>query len=231
MTRGMPQTIQIDCPHCQYRLPIPGGPDGGHEGNCPNCGAGFRLYRSSGQSSIWLEWEARKKPVLVLDLDGTIRYPKDGSEFINHPANVAVFDDVRPLLISHREAGWKITVASNQGGVACGHLTPDHARDAAERTAELLEFRFDSMQLALSHPDGSLDEHGFHSLLRKPQIGMLVLIETHLRTTAATVPDWANSLIVGDRPEDREMAQRADVPFEWAWEFFGRPDPRGETTA
>jgi len=29
-----------------------------------------------------------------------------------------------------------------------------------------------------------------------------------------------NSLYVGDRPEDEEAAQRAYVPFQWAWDWI-----------
>lgn len=35
----------------------------------------------------------------------------------------------------------------------------------------------------------------------------------------------ARTLLVGARVEDRDLAHAADIGFQWAWEFFGRPTP------
>jgi phosphoglycolate phosphatase-like HAD superfamily hydrolase len=37
------------------------------------------------------------------------------------------------------------------------------------------------------------------------------------------IPDWDNSLFVGDRPEDEECAKSAGIPFMWAHDFVKQP--------
>jgi D-glycero-D-manno-heptose 1,7-bisphosphate phosphatase len=70
--------------------------------------------------------------------------------------------------------------------------------------------------------------YNYRSLLRKPDIGMLALMEYELFDEGYIV-DWDNSLFVGDRPEDQECAKRAGLSFHWAWDFFGRPNPNPTT--
>jgi D-glycero-D-manno-heptose 1,7-bisphosphate phosphatase len=160
-------------------------------------------------------------PALVLDLDGTIRLSKSG-DFINGPGDVALFGDVEAKLWEYREKGFIICGVSNQGGVAFGYKLPFDAE--AELDAMLALFSrppFHIIKQAYHHPKGTVHPWNYRSLLRKPDIGMLVLCEIDA-WEAHIVIDWDASLMVGDRQEDRECAERAGITFQDANDFFGR---------
>lgn len=77
-----------------------------------------------------------------------------------------------------------------------------------------------------------MSPHDRVSLLRKPGYGMLAVAEYDAALGAVidhkisrVAIDWPQSLMVGDRPEDEACARAAGVPFQWAWQFFGWPDP------
>ena len=163
-------------------------------------------------------------PALCLDLDGTVRYSKSG-EFINTPADIALFDGVEAKLWDYRDYNFLICGVSNQGGVAFGIKPPQ--QDAAELETMFSLFEknpFHIVKTCWHHEKGKVFPFNRRSLLRKPDIGMLVLCEFEAYN-AGIVIDWGNSLFVGDRPEDEECARRAGIDFQWAWDFFGREKP------
>lgn len=85
------------------------------------------------------------------------------------------------------------------------------------------------VQFSLNHEKGKIEPYKHRSLLRKPDIGMLVLCEVEALKKGIII-DWPNSIFVGDRPEDEECAQRAAIQFIHADVFFGRQsDPANNT--
>jgi D-glycero-D-manno-heptose 1,7-bisphosphate phosphatase len=161
------------------------------------------------------------KPALCLDLDGTIRHSKSG-EFINGPLDVALFPDVEAKLWEYRKKGYLIFGISNQGGVAYGFksfLTNDQEIEATINLFK--ENPFHIVKCCFHHPKGSIEPWNHRSLLRKPDIGMLVLCEVEAFDLGYVI-DWDNSLFVGDRLEDEQCAERAGLRFISANEFFGR---------
>jgi len=163
------------------------------------------------------------KPALCLDLDGTIRYSKSG-EFIDRPSDVVVYDDVEEKLWEYRDNGYLIFGISNQGGVAFGYRTRelDHAI-LAETIRQFEENPFYIVKTSYHHPDGDVEPYCHRSMFRKPQTGMLAFCEVSAWRNGIVV-DWDNSLFVGDRPEDKECAEKADIEFVSANEFFGRSE-------
>ncbi|MFN9078561.1 MAG: hypothetical protein ACK5WX_14185, partial [bacterium] len=59
-------------------------------------------------------------PAIFLDRDGTL-VPDD--ERAGNPAAVQLVDGVAPALRRLRDAGFRLVVATNQGGVAQGRFT------------------------------------------------------------------------------------------------------------
>lgn len=165
------------------------------------------------------------KPALCLDLDGTIRYNKnDPSEagFINRADDIALYPDVEAKLHEYRNNGWLIVGVSNQGGVAFGYKTGLDVDAEVQRTLDLFEQNpFHTIQISFHHPYGTLEPYNHRSLGRKPDTGMLVMAE-QLAFEASIVIDWDSSIMVGDRDEDRELAENARIGFVWANDFFGR---------
>ena len=166
-------------------------------------------------------------PALCLDLDGTIRHSKTG-DFINGPDDVALFPDVEAKVWKYRNEGYLILGISNQGGVAFGFKTPQQVNAELDATFALFNRSVGDMgpfhmvkQCFHMEGEGAKFPFNRRSLLRKPDIGMLALMEVEA-FDAGVLIDWAASLFVGDREEDKECAARADIPFQWAKDFFGR---------
>lgn len=61
--------------------------------------------------------------------------------------------------------------------------------------------------------------HEWNISNRKPNPGML------LDAMSFYDIDADNTLMVGDRPEDKRAAENAGCAFMWAWDFFGRDMP------
>lgn len=163
------------------------------------------------------------KPALCLDLDGTVRYSKNG-EFINKPDDIALFGDVQEKIWEYRDKGYLVFGITDQGGVAFGYKTPSDNDAELDRMIELFGERgnpFHLIKACYHHEKGAVMPYSYRSLLRKPDIGMLALCEVEA-FDAGYIVDWDNSLFVGDRPEDEQCAKNAGIPFQWANEFFNR---------
>lgn len=168
------------------------------------------------------------KPALCLDLDGTVRYSKSG-KFIQRIADIELYEGVEETLWEMRQEGWLIFGISNQGGVAHGFKTPEEIDRELTRTMEIFETSpFHSVKTCFHMDDGSVSPYKWRSLMRKPDIGMLALLEMEALEKGFMV-DWNNSVLVGDREEDRQCAHNAGIRFSWAWDFFGRPAPNKDS--
>ncbi len=164
------------------------------------------------------------KPALCVDLDGTIRYSKTG-EFIDKPSDVAVYDDVEDKLWEYRNKGYLIFGISNQGGVAFGFRTRElDLAILAETINKFDDNPFYVVKTCYHHPEGDVEPYCHRSMFRKPYTGMLAFCEITAWSNGVIV-DWDNSMFVGDKPEDRECAKKADIDFVPANEFFERSGP------
>lgn len=159
-----------------------------------------------------------KKRILCLDLDGTVRQSKSGKTFIEGPDDVELIPGMKEWILHYRSLGYLVYGISNQGGIAHGFKT--HAQVEAEMKATLrqLDMGFVNLLYCPFDQKGKVDGYNFRSLSRKPNYGMLVLVEFDLHRLQH-IPDWDNSLFVGDRPEDEECAKSAGIPFMWAHDF------------
>ena len=158
-----------------------------------------------------------EKPVLFLDLDGTVRTSKTG-EFIDGKDDIKIIEGRKEALSSYQDH--VIVGVTNQGGVAHGHKTPDQVHEENEKTNELLGGVFDFIEFSPCHSESDDEVFGRKSLLRKPMIGMLVRAEAKLIQDYHIFPNYDDSIMVGDREEDQECANRAGISFQWAEDFF-----------
>jgi HAD-superfamily hydrolase, subfamily IIIA len=167
------------------------------------------------------------RPALCVDLDGTIRYSKNG-EFIEKPEDIALFEDVEAKLWEYRRNGYLIFGITNQGGVAYGFKTQADVDAEINRTIELFVSNpFHVIKSCLHHPQGNTEPYSHRSLLRKPDIGMLVLCEIQAWEHGYIV-DWSQSLLVGDREEDEKCANNASILYRHPNDFFDRNSNQGE---
>lgn len=161
------------------------------------------------------------RPALLLDLDGTVRYSRNGT-FINAPEDVALFDGVEETIQSYRDDGYVVGAVSNQGGVAFGHKDIETLKGEVMAMHDLFEGEpFDVIQMSPFHEEGTIAPFCQASMYRKPNPGMVSVFETMMYARGVLV-DWEESIMVGDREEDFRMADRVGLSFEHADLFFGR---------
>lgn len=166
------------------------------------------------------------KPALILDLDDTIRRSKSGKKFIQGPDDIELFPDVEPTLNRYRDT-YYILAVSNQGGVAFNIRTEEQIAEEVKATLDLFqECPIMRVEVCMTHPNGYRTKWKRESMFRKPNTGMLAVLEYKLFGENRII-DWPASFMVGDRDEDRECAEKAGIMFQWAWEFFMRPKPIG----
>lgn len=153
----------------------------------------------------------------IFDKDGTICRSKSGREFINSVDDQELIPGVAEKIAQLKAEGHRIAIASNQGGVAFGYLTWAQAAEIVHHAAQLIGA--DDWLMCPYHTMGTVDEFRAYSTLRKPHPGML-----HILAHNAGLELPGPAIMVGDRLEDRQAANRAEIEFIAADEFFGRSE-------
>ena len=168
----------------------------------------------SHRPSFYLDRKDKRVPLLVLDIDGTVRQGKDDAlgRFVNSPNDVRVFREAIAQMQLWKAKGGRIIGCSNQGGIALGIVSVEQVAKAMMETHRQTGQLFDKLAWCGHHPDAS-DPEMAHCWCRKPSPGLL--IETALglaRERHEMYPPYMG-LFVGDRPEDEECARLAGFPF------------------
>lgn len=149
--------------------------------------------------------------LIIFDKDGTLVEGTNGP-IPNNVGEQVIKAGVLDRLNELREKGHSFAVASNQGGVAFGHLTYEEAEEMVRQIAQ--EIGAEAYEFCPYHPEGAILEYRQDHFCRKPAPGMLFAIMDELMESPS------NTLFVGDRPEDYGAAISAGIAFVWAQEFF-----------
>lgn len=156
--------------------------------------------------------------LVIFDLDGTLI-----SSYMNNPDRDydrwEVLPGRREKLAELIAAGQRVAIATNQGGVAFGHVTEDHAYARVARVLESLGLPPETpVEICVGHPDSPRQRYRRPEQVecRKPRGTMLRRL---VEETPGAGPE--SSMYVGDRPEDQQAARDAGVGFAWEHEFFG----------
>lgn len=174
--------------------------------------------------------------LLILDKDGTIVRPKSGGQFVKDPADQAIIPSAMAALSKPEyKLTWKV-IASNQGGVEAGHKTTMQAIQEMQYLMLLCPLikccyfapGIEKEDACICVEDGgyvaTVSEvyKSFHSF-RKPGPGMLKLAIHRVSRFLGLTSDElrAKTLFVGDRPEDEQAAESAEVAFQWADQWRG----------
>lgn len=147
-------------------------------------------------------------PVVFLDRDNTL-IENDGD--LGDPAQVRLLAGVAEGLRRLKDAGYRLVVVTNQGGVARGHYG-EHEVDAVHaRIAHLVDEQsgghrvLDRFYYCPFHPDAPLPEYRREHPWRKPQPGMLLQAATDLSL------DLERGWMVGDQARDIHAGRAAGV--------------------
>lgn len=148
----------------------------------------------------------RPAPVLFLDRDGTVNVDLI-TEYLSTIEKAKLIPGSGRAIVRARDAGFKVSIITNQAGVAKG-LTPKEALPVLHRYFEQLiaaeaglpegKFRFDDIRVCMHHPDEKCK-------CRKPGIQMVE--ESAKRLNA----DLSRSFFIGDRETDLACAHAAGV--------------------
>lgn len=154
--------------------------------------------------------------LVIFDKDNTL-IAACGKRPANAPAEQVPLPGVVAKLAQLRSLGYKLAIASNQGGVAWGFLTESQAqalvKDAARKVGGVDFWRcccYDE-RAVVRNPSSPFAQP---SRRRKPAPGML----REIMRVAQVTP--AQTMMVGDQESDRQAAEAAGVRFVWAKEFF-----------
>jgi D-glycero-D-manno-heptose 1,7-bisphosphate phosphatase len=166
--------------------------------------------------SEWIERGSKATPVLYLDLDDTVRKGKSAlGRFVNKSADVEVFPEVPTILAEYKKQGWRIVGISNQGGVALGILSMEDCMKAMLETNRQCKGLFDKITFCTHHPDAADPEYAI-CWCRKPRIGLILEATHNLASRFNEYYPPHLALFVGDRIEDQECAEGANIKFMWA---------------
>lgn len=157
-----------------------------------------------------------KTKIYIFDKDGTICRSKSGKKFINSVEDQELIPGVKEKIEQLQSNSHKIAIASNQGGVAFGHMS---IRDASQIMTDAKDLVGADVAIYCPyHPDGTVEYFKLDSIYRKPNPGMIFECVRFICNLDKLGADRV--IFIGDRPEDQEAAQRAGVQFEWASDFF-----------
>ena len=154
----------------------------------------------------------------LFDLDGTLI-----SGYMDNPDKDYNTWDVLPgrreKLARLLSTDDKVAIVTNQGGVAFGFVDEEQAWFKIYEAAHRCGLSPDTIRTyACFHDIRGMDPYNDpeQAARRKPSGAMI-------REAMADYADAAalGVLMVGDREEDRQAAQDAGVPFQWAHIFFG----------
>ncbi len=151
--------------------------------------------------------------LVIFDVDGTLVTTRSGATFRQSAGDWQWLPGRLERCQELAAQGVKLALASNQGGVAFGHLDPDAIQEELSAVGSAIGAC--SVVMCFTHPNAPLAEYRQESPLRKPGPGMLLRI----METEQIAP--ADALMVGDRSEDEQAARNADIDFLWAQQFFG----------
>jgi len=147
-------------------------------------------------------------PAIFLDRDGTL-VPDDANTGV--AARVSLVEGVAPSLRRLRDAGFRLVVATNQGGVARGRFTENDVDAVHSRLSELLDQQtglkrtIESFYYCPFHPKGIVPEYTREHPWRKPRPGMLLQAAQDMEL------ELERSWLIGDSPRDIAAGRAAGV--------------------
>lgn len=147
-------------------------------------------------------------PAIFIDRDGTL-VPDD--ERAGNAAAIELVEGVPPALRRVRDAGFRVVVATNQGGVAHGRFTEADVDAYHRKLSDMLDAAsglkrtVERFYYCPFHPKGTVPGYTRDHPWRKPKPGM---IQQALQDMEL---DADRSWIIGDSPRDIEAGRAAGL--------------------
>lgn len=156
---------------------------------------------------------SKATPVLYVDLDDTVRKGYDAlGRFVNKVEDVEVYPEAVEQMRKAKALGWRIVGVTNQGGVAMGFMTMETLEAITVETQKQAEGLFDKIMACVHFPEAKEPEMAV-CWCRKPRIGLIVEAAVDLGQHYDEYYPPHMALFVGDRDEDRQCAEAANIQF------------------
>ena len=154
--------------------------------------------------------------LFCFDVDGTLVRPKSGGQFRKSAEDWEWLPGRLERLRQLKADGKFIRFVTNQGGVAFDLLKEHEIQNEFVNMAEEIGYErwHNITHVCFTHPKAKLAGYLEDSHRRKPNPGMIQ--EAMLRENVK--PE--QTLMVGDRDEDKGAAKAAGAQFAWASDFF-----------
>lgn len=137
---------------------------------------------------------------VLLDRDGTVIVDHG---YVGSIDRVDLIDGAAEAIAAFNRADVPVAIVTNQAGVARGLYTMDDVERVHQHLATILaqhDAHIDRFLFCPYHPEGTVTAFARHSFDRKPEPGMA------LAAARALDLDLSASWVVGDRPEDMQLA-------------------------
>ena len=153
----------------------------------------------------------RRKPLLLLDRDGTINKRMPVGEYVTSWDQFEFIPETVAALVELAERGFHFAVLTNQAGVARGMIDPDEL----DRMHRLMVEELAGLGVPVDAVYVCADHWLDGAYRRKPEPGMFV--------EASTAADTALEMLVfvGDDPRDLEAATRAGCGYVHVSDLLG----------
>lgn len=161
--------------------------------------------------------------LFLFDWDGTLAGPENsptfraaGEAYIWLPGRTMMLQDIY-------SKGVSIGIATNQGGIAAGHLQYSETREAIYTRLATLTFPVPFLMCPYVAGYPASERWRAYAHWRKPSPTMWLML-------AAMFPEYRpqDVLVVGDRHDDKMSADLAGFDFAWVSDFMlpwiGRPE-------
>jgi len=152
--------------------------------------------------------------LIIFDVDSTLTVTKSGATFRKTAHDWQWMLGRLSKLHQLKQAGVRLAIATNQGGVAFGYFEVADILRELQAMARIAGIPKGGLYICYTHPKASKEMFRAVDNRRKPGPGMLL---EAMRDFEASPEE---TLYVGDLPEDEEAAKNAGVAFEWADKFF-----------
>lgn len=144
-------------------------------------------------------------PAVFLDRDGTINAD---TGYLHEIDDFRFIENAIEAMQAIKQMGYALIIVTNQSGIARGMFTEDQFMHLTEWMDWSLADRgvdLDGIYYCPHHPEGTVEEFRQVCNCRKPEPGMLLDAQKHLKI------DMGNSYMVGDKLDDMLAGRAAEV--------------------
>lgn len=144
---------------------------------------------------------------VFLDRDGVINVD---TGYVNHSDDFVFIEGVIEACKAIKEKGYQLVIITNQSGIARGYFTEDDFMTLTE----WMDWSFadkgvdvDGVYFCPHHSEKGIGEYKQNCDCRKPEPGMIISAQKHLKI------DLAQSYLVGDKLSDLQAGKNAGIPI------------------